>query len=94
MMNWRTRSETVRINNYLMVKSNTGFTRQKIFSGRMGRERETRGYNQEQNNCFKSSIHFIIHVRWVPLSPRHGASSSCGWKGRPPALDVSCEYIE
>jgi hypothetical protein len=24
------------------------------------------------------------HVRWVPLSPRHGTSSGCGWKGRPP----------
>jgi hypothetical protein len=24
------------------------------------------------------------HVRWVPLSPRHGASLGCGWKGRPP----------
>jgi hypothetical protein len=34
------------------------------------------------------------HVRWVPLSPQHGASSGCGWKGRPPALEVSCEYIE
>jgi hypothetical protein len=22
------------------------------------------------------------HVRWVPLSPQHGASSVCGWKGR------------
>jgi hypothetical protein len=21
----------------------------------------------------------IIHVRWVPLSPRHGVSSGCGW---------------
>jgi hypothetical protein len=24
------------------------------------------------------------HVRWVPLSPQHGASSGCGWKGWPP----------
>jgi hypothetical protein len=24
------------------------------------------------------------HVRRVPLSPRHGASSGCGWKRRPP----------
>jgi hypothetical protein len=35
-----------------------------------------------------------FHVRWVPLSPQHGASSGCGWKGQPPALDVSCEYTE
>jgi hypothetical protein len=28
------------------------------------------------------------------LSPRHGASSSCGWKELPPVLEVSCEYIE
>jgi hypothetical protein len=34
------------------------------------------------------------HVRWVPLSPQHGASSGCGWKGRSPDLEVSCEYIE
>jgi hypothetical protein len=34
------------------------------------------------------------HVRWVPLSPQHGASSGWGWKEGPPALEVSCEYIE
>jgi hypothetical protein len=21
------------------------------------------------------------HVRWVPLSPQHGVSSGCGWRG-------------
>jgi hypothetical protein len=29
-----------------------------------------------------------------PLSPRHGASSGCGWRRRPPVLERSCEYIE
>jgi hypothetical protein len=24
-----------------------------------------------------------VSVRWAPLSPQHGASSGCGWKGRP-----------
>jgi hypothetical protein len=42
--------------------------------------------------CLSSVV--LNHVRWVPLSPQYGASSGCGWKGRPPALEVSCEYIE
>jgi hypothetical protein len=29
-----------------------------------------------------------------PLSPRHGASSGCGWRERPPEMEGSCEYIE
>jgi hypothetical protein len=29
-----------------------------------------------------------------PLSPRHGASSGCGWKRRPPDMEDSSEYIE
>jgi hypothetical protein len=29
-----------------------------------------------------------------PLSPRHGASSGCGWRRRPPVMEESCEYIE
>jgi hypothetical protein len=28
-----------------------------------------------------------------PLSPRHAASLSCGWRKRPPDMDGSCEYI-
>jgi hypothetical protein len=24
-------------------------------------------------------VAIMDHVRWVPLSPRHGASSGCGW---------------
>jgi hypothetical protein len=28
------------------------------------------------------------------LSPRHGASSGCGWRRRPPDTEGSCEYIE
>jgi hypothetical protein len=28
------------------------------------------------------------------LSPRHGASSGCGWRRRPPVFEGSCEYIE
>jgi hypothetical protein len=28
------------------------------------------------------------------LSPRHGASSGCGWRRRPPVMEGSCENIE
>ena len=28
------------------------------------------------------------------LSPRHGASSGCGWRRRPPDTEGSCDYIE
>jgi hypothetical protein len=29
-----------------------------------------------------------------PLSPRHGASSGCGRRRRPPDVEGSCEYTE
>jgi hypothetical protein len=29
-----------------------------------------------------------------PLSPRHGASSGCGWRRRPPDMESSCVYTE
>jgi hypothetical protein len=48
---------------------------------------------KEQNSIFGVNSP-LYHVRWVPLSPRHGASSGCRCKGRPSALEVSCEYIE
>jgi hypothetical protein len=35
-----------------------------------------------------SCVWFRSHVRWVPLSPKHGASSGYRWKEWPPALDV------
>jgi len=28
------------------------------------------------------------------LPPRHGASSGCGWRRRPPGMEGNCEYIE
>jgi hypothetical protein len=28
------------------------------------------------------------------LSPHHGASSGCGWRRRPPAMEGSYEYVE
>jgi hypothetical protein len=28
------------------------------------------------------------------MSPRHGASSGCGWRRRPPDMEGGCEYIE
>jgi hypothetical protein len=28
------------------------------------------------------------------LSPRHDASSGCGWRRRSPVLEGSCEYTE
>jgi hypothetical protein len=37
---------------------------------------------------------YIYYVRWVPLSPQNGASTGCGWKGRRPAMEGSCAYIE
>jgi hypothetical protein len=29
-----------------------------------------------------------------PLSPRHAASSVCGWRKWPPDMEGSCEYTE
>jgi hypothetical protein len=31
---------------------------------------------------------------WGSLSLRNGASSGCGWRRRPPNMEVSCECIE
>jgi hypothetical protein len=47
-----------------------------------------------RKKCYLGNMFVSNHVRWVPLSPQHGGSSGCGWKGRPPALEVSCEYID
>jgi hypothetical protein len=42
---------------------------------------------------------FVTHTKQQAmlsgsLSPRHGASSGCGWRRRPPDMEGSCEYIE
>jgi hypothetical protein len=29
-----------------------------------------------------------------PLSSRHGSSSDCVWRRRPPAIKSNCEYVE
>jgi hypothetical protein len=34
-----------------------------------------------------------VNLQWVP-SPRHGASSGCGWRRRPPGMECSWEYNE
>jgi hypothetical protein len=34
------------------------------------------------------------HLKVGPLSSRHGASSGCGWRKRPPVMEGSCKYIE
>jgi hypothetical protein len=48
----------------------------------------------DETNCrIMIGIRQKVHVRWVPLSPRHGSSSGSG--GRDGLqLEVSCKYIE
>jgi hypothetical protein len=36
----------------------------------------------------------ISEIDGGSMSPRHGASSGCGWRRRPPGMGGSCEYIE
>jgi hypothetical protein len=46
---------------------------------------------------FQWKLEFILlktHALYGSLSPRIGASSSCGLRKRPPDVDGSCEYIE
>jgi len=38
-------------------------------------------------------VHYRIH-KSPALSPRHGASSGCYWRTRPPDMETNCEYIE
>jgi hypothetical protein len=42
--------------------------------GRYEEHDETVGFSTS-----RKSVQSFIHVRWVPLSPRHGASSGSGW---------------
>jgi hypothetical protein len=35
-----------------------------------------------------------LEVFFGSLSPRHGTSSSCGWRRRPSDMVDSCEYVE
>jgi hypothetical protein len=46
-------------------------------------------------NCNRIvTIIFFVMLLVGPLSPRHGASSGCGWRRLPPVLEGSCEYVE
>jgi hypothetical protein len=47
--------------------------------------------HRELVSCVCVCTSIPCYVR--PLSSRHSASSGCGWKRRPPDMDISYEYI-
>jgi hypothetical protein len=42
----------------------------------------------------KQTSFFLAFFLPSILLPRHGASSCCGWRRRPPDMESSCKYIE
>jgi hypothetical protein len=84
------------ITKYVLIKECEGIKHMKTTE--LEKKKNIEDTVKRFNVMFKAQVLFIfpllVHVRWVPLSPQHGASLDCGWKGRPPALEVSCEYNE
>jgi hypothetical protein len=45
-------------------------------------------------NAARAALRSLGAFDDVQLVPRHGASSGCGWRRRPPDMEGSCEYID
>jgi hypothetical protein len=52
-------------------------------------------YSSSSSSYYYYYYYYNTNPYYVgPLSQRHGASSGCGWRRRPPVIEGSCEYIE